>query len=171
MQTRKNRVKRRKYGVRGGSKKVRFSNVTPEQNYAEHAIHGHPEYLRNLREMVRSRIPEPSQIQTNDAEVLATVIETHDDPEEMIRALHTVYGPEELTPEEFDLANRLIKGRGFGTAINVLDSSTIPVDKKNKILNYVRYARAIRKVNYMFFRKNLSHPRFIHTEWGPNTDE
>lgn len=160
-------MKTRRTKRRGGTRKVRFNNTKPNNANNEKPKRNDPTYLNDLRERVRSQIPEPSVIQTNDAEIMAAVLETQDTPEEMIQALQLIYTPELLSAPEYTLANQLIQKRGYGTSINVLDSSPLPTTVKDKVLRYVRYQRAVDKIEHMFVR-GKSNPRFVHEEWGPN---
>jgi hypothetical protein len=159
---------RKKRGPRkvGGTRKVRFHNTNASNTNNGKPKRNDPTYLNDLRNRVRSQIPEPSVIQTNDAEIMAVVLETQDTPEEMMHTLHVIYNPEQLTDAEYALANPIIKRRGYGIGINVIDSSPLPPAIKDKILRYVRYVRALRKVEHI--ARGKSNKRFVHEEWGPN---
>ncbi len=175
MKTRRQRGQRNQRRGRGGTRKIHFANnVTsaPSSNNSNEYAPEDPKYLSNLYEAMHKIIPIPSSLQERDAQILAEVMEMYDDPKDMEGALRRIYKPEEVTAEELAYINKKQPlHKQLARSINTLNASNLSFTLKQKILNRLRFNRAIHKL-YAIFIKNSSNPRFIHKEWNrTNTSE
>ncbi len=165
-------MKTRRRSRKGGTRKVQFNRSIKNNNYYEpNESTNRPNYLPNLLTAVRRHRPQPSNLHEHDAAIYAAVMESHNSPHSMYEHLKAIYEVVPLTQTEYTLVNDLFKNRGFVRAIDILTTSPLPPATKEKLLNYIRFSRAVKKLQHAFSKNTRSSQRFVHEEWGPNTNE
>ncbi len=161
-QQRKTRKKHNRiHKLRGGV--VTFRNNTKPNLNTDNYSHLPPNYLTNLHELLQDRGYPVAPQHANDAQIFAAVQNSTNDPVEMREALRLIYNPQSLTDSEKAVMKMLLS-KGIDKGINHAEIAPISASMRERILNYLRYFRAIHKVRHLYEKEHV--PKYVHAEWN-----
>lgn len=115
--------------------------------------------------MIHSRTVPVSEYHANDAEILAAVQDSYNDPANMKAALRLIYDPQPLTENEQRLLD-MLRTRRHMHAINRIAIAPLAPAMRQRLLNHVRYQQALRKIAHMYETAHTPHPKYVHAEWN-----
>ncbi len=101
----------------------------------------------------------------NDAEIFAAVQNSYNDPAEMREALRLIYNPQPLTANEKTVMNMLLT-KGIHKGINRVAIAPLSPEMRERILNYLRYVCAVRKIEHTYETEHVTNPKYVHAEWN-----
>ncbi len=160
---RKTRRAKRSVKRKGGA--VTFRNNTKPPNASNNYSHLRNTYLNELQEHLQSTYYPVAPQHANDAEILGAVQNTYNDPAEMREALRLIYDPQPLTPNEKAVLNMLLT-KGIHKGINRVAIAPLSAEMRERILNYLRYVRAVRKIEHTYETEHVTNPKYVHAEWN-----
>lgn len=145
---------------------INLNNSTP---YTKNTIPAN--YWNTMTEKVHQALPTVSQYHAENAGMLGVLDSMLNDSQEMKDALRALYNPQPLTDSEKSLVARLMRKNGIARGINRIAEAPIPEITKQRILNRLRYERAVQKVAHIYEKDHVTNPKFLHPEWNAPRDK
>jgi hypothetical protein len=155
---------RKHIGKRKGGA-VTFHKNTKPPNASNNYSHLRNTYLNELHEHLQSTYYPVAPQHSNDAEIFAVVQNSSNNPAEMREALRIIYNPQPLTEQEKKITNALLS-KGIHKGINRVAIAPLPTQSRERIMNYLRYMRAVNKIEHTYETAHVTNPKFVHAEWN-----